>query len=96
MKMIDLGGSGLSVSAVALGCMRIRELDVAKLERLVGAALDAGINFFDHADIYGGEESCEARFGELLRRSPGLRDRMLIQSKCGIRKGFFDFSGIIR
>lgn len=92
MKMIDLGGSGLSVSAVALGCMRIRELDVAKLERLVGAALDAGINFFDHADIYGGEESCEARFGELLRRSPGLRDRMLIQSKCGIRKGFFDFS----
>ncbi len=92
MKMIDLGGSGLQVSAVALGCMRIRELDAAAIDRLVRASLDAGINFFDHADIYGGEESCESRFGELLRRTPGLRDRMLIQSKCGIRKGFFDFS----
>ena len=92
MKMIDLGGSGLSVSAVALGCMRIRELDVAKLERLVGAALDAGINFFDHADIYGGGR-CEEKFGAYLARHPSARDDIILQTKCGIIIGKrYDFS----
>ena len=91
MKTIDLGKSGLAASAVALGCMRIAELPEDKLETLVFTALEAGINFFDHADIYGGG-NCESRFGEMLAKHPGLRENLLIQSKCGIRKGFFDFS----
>ena len=91
MKQLNLGNSGLNASAVALGCMRIGELPAEKLERLFFAALEAGINFFDHADIYGGG-LCETRFGELLARHPGLREKILLQSKCGIRKGFFDFS----
>ena len=91
MKTIDLGKSGLTVSAVALGCMRIAELADDKLEKLIFTALETGINFFDHADIYGGG-NCETRFGKLLAKHPGLRGKILIQSKCGIRKGFFDFS----
>ena len=79
MKSINLGNSGLKASAVALGCMRIAELDTSELEQLIDASLEAGIDFFDHADIYGGGR-CEER------------DRILIQSKCGIRPGFFDFS----
>ena len=65
MKTIDLGKSGLTVSAVALGCMRIAELADDKLEKLIFTALETGINFFDHADIYGGG-NCETRFGKLL------------------------------
>ena len=91
MKTINLGKSGLTVSAVALGCMRIAELADNKLEKLIFTALETGINFFDHADIYGGG-NCETRFGKLLAKHPGLRGKILIQSKCGIRKGFFDFS----
>lgn len=59
----------------------------------VMAAFDAGYTLFDHADIYG-DGTCEALFGEILRESPGLRDKILIQSKCGIRKdpSRYDFS----
>lgn len=91
MKSIDLGGCGLKVSAVAMGCMRISGLPEKELDALVFSAIEAGINFFDHADIYGGG-ACEERFGGLLVKNPGLRERILLQSKCGIRKGFFDFS----
>jgi predicted oxidoreductase len=49
----------------------------------VHAAVDANYTLFDHADIYGGG-TCETLFGEVLRESPGLRERILIQSKCGI------------
>jgi len=58
--------------------------DVAEAEAAVEAALDAGITAFDHADIYRGGKS-EAVFGEVLARSPGLRERIVIQTKCGIR-----------
>ncbi|MFI5843819.1 aldo/keto reductase family oxidoreductase [Catenuloplanes sp. NPDC051500] len=59
-----------------------RELDAA--EAAIGAALDAGITAFDHADIYRHGKS-EAVFGEVLARTPGLRSRILIQTKCGVR-----------
>lgn len=91
MKYIKLGVSDLKVSAVALGCMRIADLDTAKVENLIAAAMDCGINFFDHADIYGGGRS-ETVFGEALRRGNLDRSRMILQSKCAIRSGFFDFS----
>ena len=54
---------------------------------------DGGINVFDHADIYGGERHlCEKRFGEAVTLTPAQREAIVIQSKVGIRKGYFDFS----
>ena len=82
---------GVRASRVAQGCMRISSLTAAQLDRLVRTDLEGGINFFDHADIYGGG-ACEERFGEFLHENPSLRGQMLIQTKCGIRKGMYDFS----
>ena len=80
MKTIRIGDS-LNASRLAYGCMR---LDGDAGKRAVHAAVDAGYTLFDHADVYGGG-SCETLFGEVLRESPGLRDKILIQGKCGIR-----------
>lgn len=93
MKYIQLA-ENLKVSQMVFGCMRISDMKVEELEALVKAALDEGINFFDHADIYGGGNS-EILFGEVLARNPEWRHKMILQSKCGIRHGkvgYFDFS----
>jgi predicted oxidoreductase len=58
---------------------------------LIHTALDEGITFFDHADVYGGGTS-EEKFAEALDMTPRLRDTMILQTKVGIRKGSFDFS----
>ena len=89
MKRITIG-KRIDAPAVAMGCMRLCDAK-EKPEAVIGTALDLGIDFFDHADIYGGG-SCEEIFGEYLAYHPSLRDRITIQTKCGIRKGFFDFS----
>lgn len=89
MKYLEI--KDLKASQIVLGCMRIASLNVDQVEALVLKALDEGINFFDHADIYGGGKS-EELFGEVLKRNPELRQKMIIQTKCGICKGFFDFS----
>lgn len=89
MKYLELGSQ--RVSALAVGCMRFADKDEKRVDSLIHTALDLGINHFDHADIYGGGKS-EALFGQVLASQPGLRDQMVIQSKCGIRKGFYDFS----
>ena len=60
--------------------------DVDLAERAVHAALDIGVTWFDHADIYR-HGKAEQVFGEVLRRDPTLRDRVRIQTKCGIRLG---------
>jgi len=91
MKYIDLGGSGLNASAIALGCMRISEMSVNEVSALINKCLELDINFFDHADIYGGGV-CEELFGKVFKEDKTLREKMLLQSKCGIRKGYFDFS----
>ena len=91
MKKINLGNSGLMASEIALGCMRINGMEVNDLEAYVHTALECGVDFFDHADIYGGGES-EAVFGKLLKQSPEVREQMVLQSKCGIRPGRYDFS----
>lgn len=83
--------SDINIPAIATGCMRIAGLEPDRLSRLVHTAIDNGANFFDHADIYGGGES-ELAFGRLLSGEPGLRDKVIIQSKCGIRPGMYDFS----
>ncbi|WP_375449887.1 aldo/keto reductase family oxidoreductase [uncultured Devosia sp.] len=93
MKTFALPGTGRDVSSVILGLMRIAAMSDAEIQRLVGAARDAGIDVFDHADIYGGERHrCESRFGEAVRLTAKDREQIVIQSKVGIRQGFFDFS----
>ncbi|MFQ9924282.1 MAG: aldo/keto reductase family oxidoreductase [Beduini sp.] len=91
MKYIDILNSDLKVSQIALGCMRIAGKTPEQLEKLISKAMDLGINFFDHADIYGGGKSEEV-FGEVLKRYPKWREKMIIQTKCGICKGYYDFS----
>jgi predicted oxidoreductase len=71
--------------------MRIASLSNQDIATLIHTALDAGITFFDHADVYGGGKS-EEKFAEALNMTPRLRDTMILQSKVGIRHGFFDFS----
>ena len=93
MKTYAVPDSDLTVPSVVLGLMRIASMSDADIRRLVGTALDAGITFFDHADVYGGTaHRCEERFGEAMRLSPDQRAGIVIQSKAGIRRGFFDFS----
>lgn len=92
MKLIPLGKSGLEVPAVALGCMRIKDVSLKEAENLIHTSLELGCNFFDHADIYGGGE-CESFFADALHMSPSIREKLLLQSKCGIVPGvMYDFS----
>lgn len=91
MRTMNLGTSSLKVPVVAVGCMRIDALDKPEAERFVGTALEAGANFFDHADIYAGGR-CEEVFAEAVHMSSSVREGLILQSKCGIRKGSFDFS----
>lgn len=91
MKYIKIGNNIENASAIALGCMRIHALDNAQVEELIMTALDNGINFFDHADIYGKGKS-EELFGEFMANHKDLRDKMIIQTKCAIRPGYYDFS----
>lgn len=86
-----IGNSDIIASRIGLGCMRIGGLTVDELEKLISKAIELGINIFDHADIYGAGK-CEMLFGEVLKRNPNLRSQIIIQSKCGIRKGFYDNS----
>ncbi len=93
MRTIKLGQSGLQVPVVAVGCMRInRAGGKQEAERFVQTALDQGANFFDHADIYGNGD-CEAIFADAVRMSGSVREKLILQSKCGIVRGrMFDFS----
>lgn len=91
MRTIKLGSSNLEVPVVAVGCMRINSLEKKEAERFVQTALEHGANFFDHADIYG-KGACEEIFAEAINMSPSVRENIILQSKCGIRTGMFDFS----
>ena len=91
MKKINLGNSSLQVPNIAVGCMRINSIDSQKAEAFVQKSLELGANFFDHADVYGGGE-CERIFADAIHMSPQVRENIILQSKCGIRPGMFDFS----
>lgn len=91
MRKIQLGQSNLQVSDVSLGCMRMDKLSKEDAASVLEAAHEAGINFFDHADIYGKGES-EVRFTEALKQTNIKREDIILQSKAGIRAGFYDFS----
>lgn len=93
MKHYEISRSGLKASSVILGLMRIAKMSDDEIRALVDGAVAAGINMVDHADIYGGETHlCEQRFGDAMRLTPAAREKIIIQSKAGIRKGYFDFS----
>ena len=92
MKYVDIKGTNIKASRIALGCMRIGQMEVEAVEELIETALELGINFFDHADIYGAGAS-EKVFGKALAKHPEWREKMIIQSKCGIVPGkCYDFS----
>jgi predicted oxidoreductase len=91
MKSINLGNGALTASAISLGCMRMAALDAKTAETVVRTSLEEGIDFFDHADIYGGGKSEEV-FAKAIGMSPSVRAKILLQSKCGICQGYFDFS----
>lgn len=93
----QLGQTGPVVTRIALGCMGMAgtwnpaEVDDTRIAAAIAAykaALDAGINFFDHADIYGGT-ACESIFKNCLEAVPGSRKKIVIATKCGIRSGFY-------
>lgn len=90
MKNIKIGGI-VEASAVSMGCMRMAGAKKKDVPKIIETATECGINHFDHADIYGDGES-EARFGEYLKDNPSFRDKIVLQTKCGIRKGMYDFS----
>jgi predicted oxidoreductase len=71
--------------------MRIHEMEPASLAGLIGKVTELGINLFDHADIYGGGRSEEV-FADAVGMTSSVRDNILIQSKCGIRESYYDFS----
>ncbi|MBM1152118.1 aldo/keto reductase [Enterococcus durans] len=90
MKQIQLGASSQMVSSVILGCMRIN--GAKDPVKVIETAYDNGINFFDHADIYGGGE-CESIFADALAKTSLKREDLFIQTKCGVVPGvMFDFS----
>lgn len=92
MRTVNLGTSGLKVPCIAVGCMRINKLEPAEAENFVHAAIDQGAHFFDHADIYGNGD-CESVFAKAIHMNSTVREKVLLQSKCGIRRGVaFDFS----
>jgi predicted oxidoreductase len=91
MNYLTLPTTEFASSEIVLGCMRIAKMEINKAEVLLKTAMDLGINFFDHADIYGGGKSEEV-FAKALKMNPAIREKMFIQTKCGIQKGYYDFS----
>jgi predicted oxidoreductase len=100
MPVQPLGQHDFDVSRIALGCMGLagtwnpaevgaehRRKAIASVE----AALEVGINFFDHADIYGGT-ACESIFKDCVQALKPDRESLFIATKVGIRSGYYDHS----
>ncbi|MBO0899015.1 aldo/keto reductase [Cellulomonas sp. zg-ZUI22] len=95
MKTLTLPGTDVVAPNVVLGLMRIAEKSDDEIRELVRTARDAGIDFVDHADVYGREKhECERRFADAMALTPSQRDEITIQTKCGIvpEGPYFDFS----
>lgn len=92
MKYITPISKNEKFSQVALGCMRIADKTDKEMDDYLNTAIECGVNYFDHADIYGGGK-CEEVFGAALKRNPGLKDKIFIQTKCSIVPGkMYNFS----
>ncbi len=96
MKTFVLPGTDLVAPAIVTGMMRIQEKSDAEVRALYEASLAAGIDFFDHAAVYGKDmHGCELRFAEALKLTPSERDAITLQTKVGIVREdgpYFDFS----
>jgi predicted oxidoreductase len=93
VKTFTMPGTEIVAPNVFLGLMRIADKTDDEVRELVRTARDSGIDFIDHADIYGNERhGCERRFAEAMQLTSSERDEITIQTKTGIREGYFDFS----
>lgn len=88
MNQIEIGKSGLKASQISLGCMRMDEVDVDKGAEVIREAYEGGVNFFDHADIYG----TQGHFAKAFAKTGIKREEVYFQTKCGIKNGIYDFS----
>lgn len=86
MKSIKLGASDLQVPVIATGCMRLTALSQTEAEKFIRTSIELGANFFDHADIYG-RGRCETLFSESINMNDDFREKIILQSKCGIVPG---------
>lgn len=92
MKKTMLGKTNLEIPVIAVGCMRIAEMETDRLTEHIRFCIEHGLNFFDHADIYGGGQ-CESRFAEAFKKTGYKREDVILQSKCAIRPGvMYDFT----
>ena len=92
MRETILGNHIMNVPSIAVGCMRLADKTKNEMNHFIHTCIEQGACFFDHADIYGGGQS-EIIFGEAFSDDVSLkREDIIIQSKCGIRKGFYDLS----
>lgn len=93
MDRISLGKSSIQASRIAYGCWRVlgpegvepnpdRE---ANARKAIATAYEAGFTLFDHADIYA-DGAAEKIFGDVLKQTSGMRERIVITTKCGIRR----------
>ncbi|MFC7376201.1 aldo/keto reductase family oxidoreductase [Brachybacterium sp. GCM10030268] len=95
MKQFTMPHTDITAPNVVLGLMRIAEKSDDEIRTLVRTARDAGIDFLDHADVYGGaKHTCEARFAEAMALSASEREQVTIQTKAGIVPDgpYFDYS----
>ena len=91
MEMMTYSTGDIKVSRIGLGCMRMASLSASDAQSVIESCIDNGINFFDHADIYG-EGKSEEVFSKALSLTSFQRENLVIQSKLGIRQGYYDFS----
>ncbi len=92
MRNIDIKNSSLSLPEIVVGCMRLSEKSTSDMNHFIHSSIEQGAFFFDHADIYGGGKSEEV-FGDAFSSDPSLkREDVVLQSKCGICKGYYDSS----
>ena len=92
MKNNDIGKQKKETPAIIVGCMRFADFDSKQMNHFIHASMELGANYYAHADIYGNGE-CEKIFGKAMKDDASLRrEDMIIQSKCGIRQGYYDLS----
>ena len=92
MKTLELPQTDLTASDVVVGLMPINDMSDEEIRALYAASRDAGVTMFDHAAVYGGWHGCEERFGAAVTLSASERADIQLQTKVGIRQGYFDFS----
>lgn len=92
MKRVKWGVSDITVPVIAMGCMRMDGIEAKEAAGFIEKAVEAGVNFFDHADIYGAG-ACEEIFAKAVNMAGIKREDIFVQTKCGIVPGKrYDFS----